>query len=95
LTRRIGAFLLAAAVFAGCAPSAAVTPPIATESGGRRPVQTGITREAAIAIARVAVPRYAAADPLRVEMGRLADLLPSVVVQHLSPPPTPDGSCGR
>ena len=87
--------MLAAAVLAGCASSAGMTPPIPTETARPKPAETGITREAAIAIARAAVPRYATAEPLAVEMGRLADLLPSVVAQHLSPPPTPEGLVWR
>jgi hypothetical protein len=89
-TRRLGSLMLAAAVLAGCTSSAEMTPPMPTDTTRPNPAETGITREAAIAIARAAVPRYATADTLTVEMGRLADLLPSVVVQHLSPPPTPD-----
>jgi hypothetical protein len=91
---RVCAIVLAA-VLAGCSSAADTTTPQPTVTARANPPATGITREAAIAIARAAVPRYATADPLSVELGRLADLLPSVVVQHLSPPPTPDSLVWR
>lgn len=87
---RIGGVVLIAAVLAGCG-WVTTSPTLApTTTIGHSPVASGISREQAIAAARVAAPRYAADDVLRAEIGRFGDLVSAFTAEQFSPVPAPD-----
>jgi hypothetical protein len=96
----IGA-LVAMLVLAGCSPAPPTAPPTPrpsvpaltpTTGPSRSPASSPVevTREQAIAIARQAVPRWAAASVLQADQGRWADFGDPYAPLLVSPTPSPE-----